>query len=364
MKVLLALEGPVEEGPNTWANNLYMNLSKRFNNKNGDTIDQVKTRNVKAFFRAFISFRKYDIFHFYSQSPGAAILFLLFKILRKKTIYTVHGNFKIEAKYKPWPINWLWIPAHLFVIKNVDVLTFPSNYIKKEVNDYLESTKLIKKSKSSQYVIHNGIHVGEYPKDFILEKLKKFNKIISGVSSLNILSLTSFYFKPKTEGIDLLVETNKILNKNGIKTEVRIGGKGHQLTEYKTRYESENIKFLGYCNIEEENKLADIFVHLSYLDNLPLVILHAGAIGLPTIASEIGGIPEIFNGSENKAIWGLTTNDAKTVAEKIIKLISDEKFYLEVSKSQYKNIKEHFHLTTISTEFWNIYKNLLKNFYL
>ena len=355
MKILLALEGSVKEGPNVWADSLFQDLAKQFHNHDGNIIKQVKTTNLKSLIKAIFSIRQFDIFHFYSESFGAALLFIFFKIFKKKIIYTLHGNIKIEAKYKPIPINWLWVPAHLFVMKNVDRVTFPSNYLKSSVQEYFKSKKMVRKSKFAHHVIHNSITVGEYPSNFIKEKSKKIRE---GKRPIRILSLTTFYFEPKTRGVDLLIETNKILNNNGVKTEIRIGGKGPQLDEYKKKYESETIRFLGYCDSDKENKWADIFIHLSFLDNLPLVVLNAGAIGLPTIASGIGGIPEIFCFSGNNKVWGLTENIADTVANKIMKLISDEKFYLEVSKGQYTNIKEHFILSTISNQFWTLYKNL------
>lgn len=358
MKILLALEGPVMEGPNVLADSIFQNLVAQHHNRDGNIVKQVKTTNLKSLIKAIFCIRQFDIFHFYSESLGAALLFLLFKLFRKKIVYTLHGNMKIEAKYKPWPINWLWIPAHLFVMKNVDVVTFPSKYLKSSMQIYFRSKKIVRKSKFNHHVIPNGTFVGEYPSKLIRAKSKKLKEIRNGQCPLHILSMTSFYFEPKTRGVDLLMETNKILNESGIKTEIEIGGIGHQLDDYKKKYETHNVKFLGYCDNYKENKWADVFVHLSFLDNLPIVILNAGVVGLPSIASEIGGIPEIFCFSENKTVWGLTRNVANTVANKIMKLISDEKFYLKVSKVQYTNITEHFNISTICNQFWTLYKNL------
>jgi glycosyltransferase involved in cell wall biosynthesis len=189
-------------------------------------------------------------------------------------------------------------------------------------------------------------------------KVNKLKEIQSGNTTLHILSITSFIFEQKTLGVDLLIDVNRLLNDRGIKTELKIGGIGKKLLLYKKKYESEKIKFLGFCDNKKENQWADIFIHLSYLDNLPYVILNAGASGIPTIASNIGGIPEIFAKSSDNTVWGLTTNDPETIVDNIQKLLQDKNFYYDVSQKQYKNIKENFNIEKISNQIWNLYLNL------
>jgi len=361
MKILFALEGPVKYGPNIWANSLYTELATRFRDNDENIIKQVKTKNIRSLIGAIFLARNFDIFHFYSESFGAALLFLLFKLFRKKTVYTLHGNMKIEAKIKPWPINWLWVPAHLFVMKNVDVVTFPSKYLMSEMEINFKLQKKMKKPIPNYYVIPNGIFVEEYPNNLVQQKSKRLKDVRRGDQPLRILSVTSFTFKPKTQGIDLLIEISTLLNDRGIKTEIKIGGIGPLLDSYKNRYEYHNIKFLGYCDSNKENRWADIFLHFSYLDVFPLVILDAGSIGLPSMASNIGGIPEIFHSNQDKFVWGLVPNKANIIVEKIIDLISDDNKYLTISKEQFSNIEEHFSLSSTSNQFWNLYTNLFFN---
>jgi glycosyltransferase involved in cell wall biosynthesis len=356
MKVLIALEGKLNQGPNIETSLLIKELSKKNNDTSRDQVKLVETTNLKSLISTIWHLKKFDVFHFYSESPGAAFLFLLFKFLGKKTVYTNHGNIFIEAKEKRWPINLLWVPAHLFVFKNVDAVIFPTRYIQIQINRYLEIKKNTKLT--NEYVIPNGIYIEDYPEKLIIEKSKKIKEIQNGQTSLHILLITSFVFAPKTRGVDLLMEVNSILNMKGIKTELRIGGIGPKLNLYKEKYETEKVKFLGYCDNKRENEWADIYIHLSFLDNLPLVILNAGAMGIPTIASNIGGIPEIYGSSSDKIIWGLTSNTPEIITQNILKLIQSHDFYYEVSQQQYQNIKNHFNIEKISNQYWNLYFNL------
>jgi L-malate glycosyltransferase len=54
-----------------------------------------------------------------------------------------------------------------------------------------------------------------------------------------------------------------------------------------------NVRLAGYqSSVQEWLKAADINVLPSYYEGLPLTILEAMASGLPTVATEVGGIPE------------------------------------------------------------------------
>ena len=356
MNILIALEGKLNQGPNIGTKNLFDELSKKNHILNKNSISLVETTKIKSLLHMIVHLKNFDIFHFYSESLGAAFFFLLFKILGKKTVYTVHGNFLIEAKDKKWPINLLWIPSHLFVIKNVDAVIFPSHYLRTQINQYLEMNN--KTKLKNAYIIPNGIQIKNYPEKLITKKIIKLKEIKTSKKTLHILSITSFVFKLKTEGVDLLIQVNDILKQKGIETELRIGGIGPKLDTYKRKYQNKKITFLGYCDNKKENEWADIFIHLTYLDNLPFVILNAEGMGIPTIASHVGGIPEIFCHSPNDLVWGLTSNNPELIVKKILELIEDHNLYYNVSQQQYQNVKNNFNIAETTNQLWDLYLNL------
>ncbi len=69
-------------------------------------------------------------------------------------------------------------------------------------------------------------------------------------------------------------------------------------------------------------KSFDIFVMASKKEGLGTSLLDAQAVGLPIVACESGGIPEIIEHGHNG--WLVPAQDEKALAEAIIKLISDE----------------------------------------
>jgi glycosyltransferase involved in cell wall biosynthesis len=99
----------------------------------------------------------------------------------------------------------------------------------------------------------------------------------------------------KHKGIGLLVEAFERLNG---KAELSIAGDGRLLTELKEKAaDNPRIKFLGRKNPEEIIRLMAesdcLAVPSLCYENSPAVICEAALVGLPVIASRIGGIPEL-----------------------------------------------------------------------
>lgn len=57
-----------------------------------------------------------------------------------------------------------------------------------------------------------------------------------------------------------------------------------------------NLHLLGYYdNVPELMSIADIFVHLSLREGLPVALMEAMAAGLPVIAADIRGIRDLID---------------------------------------------------------------------
>jgi glycosyltransferase involved in cell wall biosynthesis len=57
-----------------------------------------------------------------------------------------------------------------------------------------------------------------------------------------------------------------------------------------------NVAFEGKVNVLEELPLVDVVVLTSISEAQPLVILEAGAVGLPMVATDVGSCSELLNG--------------------------------------------------------------------
>ena len=109
---------------------------------------------------------------------------------------------------------------------------------------------------------------------------------------------------------------------------IRIGGDPKQSAEPR-------IKHSGY--IEDEKLLAayyqaaDIFVHGAKVESFSLVILEAMACGIPTIASDVGGIPELVK--EDETGFLVPPGDSVTMSQRISLLITNAELQNSLGKN-------------------------------
>lgn len=122
-----------------------------------------------------------------------------------------------------------------------------------------------------------------------------------------------------------LLETAKLLQNAGIDANFIAVGDGSLLADMKAKAEQlelKNFYFEGYrTNVGDYLKAFDIFVLPSKKEGLGTSILDAMALGLPIVASKVGGIPEAVESGRNGIL--VEPKNAKALAEALIELIDN-----------------------------------------
>lgn len=93
-------------------------------------------------------------------------------------------------------------------------------------------------------------------------------------------------------------------------------------------------------------------------EGLGVVLLEAMACGLPVIGSNVGGIPDIIKDGETGLLF--KQKDPDDLAEKMIKLLSDEKLRDKVVENGLNLVKQNFSWEVISDKFLKIYHDVIK----
>jgi phosphatidyl-myo-inositol dimannoside synthase len=103
------------------------------------------------------------------------------------------------------------------------------------------------------------------------------------------------------KGIGVLLDTLQQLRRSGARVRLRIVGGGRLLGHYQRQCGmlglSEAVEFLGQRDPEGVRQALDaahLFVLPSLTEGLPRALLEAMARGLPAIASDVGGVPELL----------------------------------------------------------------------
>lgn len=117
-----------------------------------------------------------------------------------------------------------------------------------------------------------------------------------------------------SKGVDMLLEAVERLA-GDLDVTIKLAGKGQQEGELRARFESRPwCSFLGFLSQQElanEMMSSDLLCIPSiWAENSPGVVIQALGLGLPTIGSDRGGIPELVSDGVNGRLVGEQTVDA------------------------------------------------------
>lgn len=144
----------------------------------------------------------------------------------------------------------------------------------------------------------------------------------------------------------------------------RIVGDGEQKSELVKQAEAAGLlpgklEFLGVRkNMDEVYRQADILVSTSDFEGSPNVVLEAMAYGLPVIATNVGGTPEILDDSRGILVEPGSERELLGAAEK---LIMNGDLRCRLGKAGKKYVAENHSFKYLRERLDEIYKNLIMN---
>lgn len=127
----------------------------------------------------------------------------------------------------------------------------------------------------------------------------------------------------------------------------------------------ENFVFITSDQVGEEHielfkllRLADIFALASFKEGLPISLLEAMALGIPSISTNVNAIPEAVKHLETG--WLIEAGDDKKLAEAIVKLKSDSNLRRKLSENGQKFVLENFNEKIVAQIALDGYKKSFK----
>lgn len=130
---------------------------------------------------------------------------------------------------------------------------------------------------------------------------------------------------------------------------------------------SDFLKFSGQVNLKEYFPEIDVIALTSISEAQPLVMLEAGAFGIPSVATNVGACEQLLYGgkeeSPNLGQGGIVTPlvDPEATAAAILRLLTDHEFYQQCSETIKKRIQTYYVFQQEHDEYRKIYEKHLSS---
>lgn len=266
-----------------------------------------------------------DVIHLHSSKAG-----ILGRLIfpKSKIVYTVHGFDSIRVAYRKYlPVEKLLRKRarYIVAVSNYDLLNLRREGIQRNV-----------------VCIYNGVEDSAYKDCQIINKsgyvLKPGAFVVMCIARLS---------PPKR--FDLFCQVAEILNKSDIQF-VWIGNQFPPLNVLPT-----NVRCIGeQPNAKEYLRDANLYILLSDYEGLPMSIIEALMYSKPVIASDVGGIREILNGTNGVAL----PNDVNKIAEKILEYRNNKDIMIDAIKQSRIIYDRDFTITKMYNSYSVLYERI------
>jgi glycosyltransferase involved in cell wall biosynthesis len=274
---------------------------------------------VWARFMHLIRRLKPDVLHGHGAKPGA---FLRTKARSKSTIrvYTPHGG---SLHY---PLNTfkgaLYSRLERTLMNATDLFLFESAFAR---DTYLRTIGI---PNGLVRCVFNGVTANE------------FDPIVKAADATDVVYVGEFRH---IKGADLLIDAVARLRADGKPVTLTLAGDGEELENLKAQVQklglTEAVRFIGHVKARYGFSQGRVLVVPSRGDSMPYVVIEAAAAGIPMVAANVGGIPEIF-GSQTESLFA--PNIVGAMADAIEIALEDPATALVRAKDLRERIFLHF----------------------
>jgi glycosyltransferase involved in cell wall biosynthesis len=235
-------------------------------------------------------------------------------------------------------------PLVAMVIDNCDKFIVTSQYIK---NEWLNA-----KNSHRIEVIYPPFNLEKYD-EAVRNPRRMTESVGKRVGFVGRLS--------EEKSVKILIDAMSIVIKQIPDADLTIVGTGPQekfLREYCTQLNiDKSVFFTGYReNSFHELKEMDLFVLPSRTEGCPIVILEAMAMGLPVVATRVGGNMELVEDFTTGLL--VPHGDAEKMAEAILQLICDKENARNMGQNGRKRAFSQFHPSSFTSTIQMLYRQL------
>lgn len=180
------------------------------------------------------------------------------------------------------------------------------------------------------------------------------------------VQIISVISNPWYKGMDLILKTANLLKRfTSLDFEWHVYGVRDirfYENKYKIHAKKVNVCIMGTATKDELVEAlcnSTLYVHPSYIDNSPNSVCEAQILGLPILATNVGGLSSIIRDRETGILF--PANDPYTLAILIEQLVANPAQCQSLSRVAITQAKERHNPENIKKTLLNIYQTILKN---
>ena len=289
--------------------------------------------------------QRYDLIH--TNGYFADIISIpLSKLFKIPILSTCHGFISLDKKLS------FYNSLDCYLLRFSNRIAAVSKEIKKDLIKTGVPGSKIK-------VIHNAVETIASTGELI--KIRRRKRMLLGIER-NELVIGYVGRLSREKGIRYLIEAASILRDRGLPIKVIVIGDGPIENQLKTIVSEINIEkqfiFAGFQKkIMEWIPAIDIFILPSLTEGTPMALLEVMSMGVPVVASAVGGIPDIINSGENGILVG--KGKPEEIANAVINLYKNEELRLKIKDAAMEHIKTNFNFRKWVSEVESLYEELI-----
>jgi glycosyltransferase involved in cell wall biosynthesis len=122
---------------------------------------------------------------------------------------------------------------------------------------------------------------------------------------------------------------------------------------------SDHVRFPGFLDIEakvREGNAADIYINTNRIDNTPIAVLEACAMGLPVVSTNVGGIPDLLTHGHTALL--IPDNNVQAMAQAVKDLIDNPSLAKSLSENGRK-LAQGFSWQQVRPQWDQVFEDLM-----
>ncbi|HEV2957671.1 MAG TPA: glycosyltransferase family 4 protein [Xanthobacteraceae bacterium] len=263
-----------------------------------------------------IAARGADVIHGHGAKGGAYARLVGTRALRA---YTPHGG---SLHFDPRsPIGFVYLTLERALLPRTDLILFESAYARDVYHARIGTPA------APVRVIHNGVAAAE------------FAPVPPAADASDVVFVGELR---RLKGVDVLIEALGLLSAGGRPVSATIVGSGPEAAEFEALARARGrakVTFPGAMPAREAFARGRLLIVPSRAESLPYIVLEGAAAGLPMLATNVGGIPEIF-GPHGRRL--LPPGDAARLAEAIRAALADPAAAQASAQALRERVRTHF----------------------